>query len=312
VQLFASEDQTGFVDAESRRPAAGQDDPEGSSGLRHFLIVWGHQGLLRFPSRTAVGEEPGETLLAPGGGKGPRALIRYRPGFDSLNSAPYDFAEARLNCLLEETSRMHPTSNSRPVRFLVLFSIIAFGFGLTSGSLLAQDESAAGTAVVEMTTNYGKIKIELNREKAPETVENFLKYARDGFYENTVFHRVIKDFMIQGGGFDVDLNKKPTRLPVNNEADNGLSNQRGTIAMARTQDPHSATAQFFISTVDNSQMLDHTKKTPTGWGYAVFGKVISGMEVVDAIAAVATAPKGPHGDVPVETVLIEKVEILEE
>lgn len=168
----------------------------------------------------------------------------------------------------------------------------------------------AENPVVKLVTNYGEIVIELDAEKAPVTTENFVKYVEDGFYDGTIFHRVIKDFMIQGGGFDPSLNKKDTRRPIQNEADNGLKNERGTIAMARTGEPHSATAQFFINTVDNSMSLNHVRKDPQGWGYCVFGKVTSGMEVVDAIAALQTEPKGGHQNVPVETALIEKAELV--
>jgi cyclophilin family peptidyl-prolyl cis-trans isomerase len=165
---------------------------------------------------------------------------------------------------------------------------------------------AAGNPKVRLETSKGAIVLELDRAKAPKTVQSFLSYVADGFYDGTVFHRVIPRFMIQGGGFSADLRQKETRPPVPNEADNGLKNLRGTIAMARTQDPHSATAQFFINHVDNA-FLDHTAKTPQGWGYTVFGKVISGMDVVDAIAKVQTGGKGPFPkDVPLETVTITK------
>jgi peptidyl-prolyl cis-trans isomerase B (cyclophilin B) len=161
--------------------------------------------------------------------------------------------------------------------------------------------------MVTLHTSMGDITLELDAEKAPKTVANFLQYARDGFYDGTIFHRVIDNFMIQGGGMSAAMKEKPTNAPVKNEADNGLKNQRGTIAMARTQVPDSATAQFFINTVDND-FLDHKTKTPQGWGYAVFGKVTEGMEVVDAITKVKTASRGGHQDVPVDTVMIIKVE----
>jgi cyclophilin family peptidyl-prolyl cis-trans isomerase len=149
--------------------------------------------------------------------------------------------------------------------------------------------------------------LELYADKAPETVANFLQYVDSGFYENTIFHRVIDGFMIQGGGFSIDYQKKPVRAPIRNEANNGLSNLRGTIAMARTSQPHSATSQFFINTVDNIR-LDYRSETPQGWGYCVFGKVIDGMEVVDEIAKTPTGPAGPfHSDVPQFPVVIEKV-----
>lgn len=156
---------------------------------------------------------------------------------------------------------------------------------------------------VRFETSAGDIIIELNAEKAPITTENILGYVNDGFYAGTVFHRVIKDFMIQGGGMDADLNPKKTKAPIKNEADNGLRNDRGTVAMARTQVVDSATAQFFINTVDNN-FLNHQAPTPQAYGYAVFGKVVEGMEVVDAIRAVQTGNQGMHQDVPVEAVTI--------
>ena len=155
-----------------------------------------------------------------------------------------------------------------------------------------------------MVTSKGEIVIALNAEKAPKTVENFLAYVDAGFYDGTIFHRVIKDFMIQGGGMNADMDKKATRKPVENEAKNGLKNHRGTIAMARTNDPHSATAQFFINHKDNDN-LDYPSFD--GWGYAVFGEVTSGMDVVDAIAEVPTGFRGGRRDVPKQTVVIESV-----
>ncbi len=164
---------------------------------------------------------------------------------------------------------------------------------------------------VLLETTKGRIVVELYPEKAPKTVENFLTYVKEGFYDGTVFHRVIPNFMIQGGGMTVDLQQKTTHAPIPNEADNGLENDRGTIAMARTSDPDSTTAQFFINLVDND-FLNFRNKTPQGWGYAVFGKVTEGMDVVDAIAKVQTGRKGPYSDVPVEPVVIEHAKILEE
>jgi peptidyl-prolyl cis-trans isomerase B (cyclophilin B) len=163
--------------------------------------------------------------------------------------------------------------------------------------------SDASNPLVLLETSSGDILIELFPDKAPKTVENFLAYVDGGFYENTIFHRVIKDFMIQGGGYGPRMDEKPTRDPVENEADNGLKNDRGTIAMARTADPHSASAQFFINLKDND-FLNHTGKDAHGWGYCVFGAVSEGMEVVDAIARVKTAARGEHDDVPAEMVLI--------
>lgn len=161
----------------------------------------------------------------------------------------------------------------------------------------------ATTVVIE--TDLGAIEIELFDEKAPKSVENFLKYVDDKHYEGTVFHRVIPGFMAQGGGYDGEMEKKPVREPVENEADNGIKNERGTVAMARTSEPHSATAQFFVNVKDNV-FLDHTGKNSTGWGYAVFGKVTEGMDVVDKIVAVKTGPKGPFAkDAPVDNIVIK-------
>ena len=157
---------------------------------------------------------------------------------------------------------------------------------------------------VVLETSKGKIVLELYPEKAPETVENFLNYVDAKFYNGIIFHRVIPKFMIQGGGFTADMQRKVTRPPIKNEADKGLNNDRGTISMARTGDPHSATTQFFINTVNND-FLNHKSKTQQGWGYVAFGKVIEGMETVDAIAAVKTTARGPYRNVPVDPVLIK-------
>jgi peptidyl-prolyl cis-trans isomerase B (cyclophilin B) len=164
---------------------------------------------------------------------------------------------------------------------------------------------------VKLTTNFGDIVIELDAEKAPITVANFLEYVKAGHYENVVFHRVIKGFMIQGGGFQPGMQeKKDKRASIQNEADNGLKNEKYTLAMARTMDPHSASAQFFINATNNS-FLNHTAKTAQGWGYAVFGKVVAGTEVVDKIEGVSTTSKSGHQDVPADDVIIEKAEIIE-
>lgn len=179
--------------------------------------------------------------------------------------------------------------------------------GLAAGLLVSAAVWAAPT--VEMTTSLGKITLELNAEKAPKSVANFMQYAKDGFYNGTIFHRVIPGFMIQGGGFDAKMSQKSTRAPIENEAKNGLKNQRGTIAMARTSNPHSATAQFFINHVDNNN-LDHPSFD--GWGYAVFGKVTAGMDVVDKIAQVPTGNSGMHQNVPQTPVVIESVKIISE
>jgi peptidyl-prolyl cis-trans isomerase B (cyclophilin B) len=164
--------------------------------------------------------------------------------------------------------------------------------------------------VVLMQTSKGDITIELDAEKAPLTVSNFLDYVKDGFYDGTIFHRVIENFMIQGGGMNAAMEQKKTKAPVKNEADNGLKNRRGTLAMARTQVVDSATAQFFINVVDND-FLDHQAKTPTGYGYAVFGRVTDGMDTVDAIRKVPTGSSGMHQDVPREPVTITKVTVVE-
>ena len=163
---------------------------------------------------------------------------------------------------------------------------------------------------VVLHTNQGDITLELYPNKAPKTVENFLQYVRDGFYDGTIFHRVISNFMIQGGGYTQDYKRKRTRAPIPNEADNGLSNLRGTIAMARTADPHSATAQFFINVVDN-KFLDYRAPTTRGWGYCVFGRVVDGMDVVDKIRRIPTGPAGPFAkDAPRIPVVIEHAEIV--
>lgn len=162
--------------------------------------------------------------------------------------------------------------------------------------------------MVVLHTNHGDITLELDAEKAPKSVENFLQYANDGFYDGTIFHRVIKNFMIQGGGFAEDMSQKDCNAPVENEADNGLSNDNYTVAMARTMDPHSATAQFFINVQDND-FLNHTGKNSQGWGYAVFGKVTDGQDVVEAIKAVSTGSSGMHQDVPQEAVIITSVTV---
>ena len=159
---------------------------------------------------------------------------------------------------------------------------------------------------ITIETTHGNIVIELNDDKAPETVKNFLSYVDSGHFDGTIFHRVIPNFMIQGGGFMPGMSEKSNEDAIKNEADNGLANDRGTIAMARTNDPHSATSQFFINHNDNG-FLNHTAPTGTGWGYCVFGKVTDGMDVVDAIAAVSTGNNGGHGDVPVEDVVMNKV-----
>lgn len=164
--------------------------------------------------------------------------------------------------------------------------------------------------MITLQTNYGTIVIELDFKNSPKTSENFLKYAKSGFFDGTIFHRVINNFMIQGGGFDVDMNQKTPEAPIKNEAQNGQPNKRGTIAMARTSDPHSASCQFFINVADNN-FLNFTSETTNGWGYCVFGKVVEGMDVVDKIKEVPTTYRLGHQDVPVENVVIEKVIVAE-
>jgi peptidyl-prolyl cis-trans isomerase B (cyclophilin B) len=162
-----------------------------------------------------------------------------------------------------------------------------------------------------LQTSYGAIIVELDPSKAPKTVNNFVAYVRDGFYDGTLFHRVMDGFMIQGGGFQAGMTQKPTRPPIENEAKNGLRNERGALAMARTSDPHSATSQFFINVVDND-FLNYTAETPSGWGYCVFGRVVDGLTVVDRIKGVPTGSRAGHKNVPLTDVLLEKVEVLED
>lgn len=188
------------------------------------------------------------------------------------------------------------------------FALLAI-FLFASTSLYAADKVPTENPKIRLTTGLGVIELELNAGKAPQTVKNFLAYVERGYYNGTIFHRVIPGFMIQGGGFVPGLREKTTGVPVKNEADNGLKNTAGTIAMARTSDPQSATAQFFINTVDNPA-LDHRDKTDRGWGYAVFGKVTKGMDVVKKIETVTTRTVGPFQNVPVKDVVIEKIEAI--
>jgi peptidyl-prolyl cis-trans isomerase B (cyclophilin B) len=188
----------------------------------------------------------------------------------------------------------------------LLVAVLSCAVAMTVGS----EANAAGkNPQVKLTTTMGDIVLELYPDKAPATVANFLQYVKDGFYNGTVFHRVISTFMIQGGGMDADLKQKATRGPIKNEADNGLKNEPYTVAMARTQDPNSATGQFFINVGDN-KFLNHKDKTIPGWGYAVFGRVIQGQDVVDKIKAVPTGRQGMHDDVPTTTVTITKATIV--
>ncbi|MCL2076200.1 MAG: peptidylprolyl isomerase [Betaproteobacteria bacterium] len=184
-------------------------------------------------------------------------------------------------------------------------------FCLGMFAMLAVGSRAFANPVVELQTSQGQIVLELDSARAPESVANFLEYVRSGFYKGTIFHRVMPNFMIQGGGFTPDMAQKAPRHSIRNEAANGLKNQRGSIAMARTQDPQSATAQFFINVVDND-FLNFKAQTPSGWGYAVFGKVTKGMEVVDKIVAVPTHNRGMHQNVPVDPVVIQSATIVSE
>jgi cyclophilin family peptidyl-prolyl cis-trans isomerase len=181
---------------------------------------------------------------------------------------------------------------------------------LTSTLSFATENNMSDTQTkVKLTTSLGEIIIQLNTVKAPVSSANFLTYVNEGFYNGTIFHRIIPDFMAQGGGFDTSFNQKAVHAPIKNEANNGLTNSRGTLAMARTNDPNSATAQFFINYKDNS-FLNHTSQTSSGWGYAVFGEVIEGMDVVDAMAKQATGNRGGHQDVPKTDIVIEKAEVV--
>ena len=194
--------------------------------------------------------------------------------------------------------------NSRAAAFLSAVSLVLATIGVATAN-------SGDKVMVEMHTSKGLITLELDAEKAPVTVANFIEYVNSGHFDGTIFHRVIPGFVIQGGGLESGMKEKPTQAPIENEADNGLKNVTGSICMARTNDPHSATSQFFINLKDN-QFLDHTEKSPQGWGYAVFGQVTGGMDVVEAIAAVQTGNAGFHQDVPVEDIVVEKVTIIDQ
>lgn len=189
--------------------------------------------------------------------------------------------------------------------FVFIISIFTF----VQGAYCA-DTNNVKNPVVKLETNMGDIYVQLDAKKAPRTTDNFLQYVKSGHYDGMIFHRVIKNFMIQGGGMNAEMKEKKTAAPIHNEANNGLKNRKYTIAMARTGEPHSATSQFFINTKDNS-FLDFKSETPEGWGYAVFGNVIKGQQVVDAIENVATSRKGYHDDVPIEPVIIKKAVLVD-
>jgi len=192
-------------------------------------------------------------------------------------------------------------------RFL---SLLVSGVMLTLTLCLSGGQSLAADPAVRLETSMGDIVVRLDARKAPETTANFIRYVKAGHYDGLIFHRVIKGFMIQGGGMDASMQEKATEAPIRNEANNGLQNRKYTIAMARTSDPHSASAQFFINTADNA-FLNYKSQTPQGWGYAVFGKVIKGQDVVDKIEAVRTGRRGYHEDVPREAVIIKKATVIE-
>ena len=209
-------------------------------------------------------------------------------GFASLFAPLFILGCASTNSAIASQTQPNSTSNVNP-----------------------QETTMSNMPLVELETSMGNITIELNEEKAPKTVENFLNYVNSGHYEGTIFHRIIDGFMIQGGGMDEQMNEKPTNKPVENEADNGLKNDKGTIAMARTQDPHSATSQFFINIKDND-FLNHTGKNAQGWGYTVFGKVTSGMDVIEKMRGVPTGRFGMHADVPKTPITINSAKIVSE
>jgi len=200
----------------------------------------------------------------------------------------------------------------RKLLALCACTVFTLGAAASAGAASSNSETKGTHSMnprVKLSTNYGDMVIELNAEKAPKSTQNFLDYAKSGFYDGTIFHRVIGNFMIQGGGFEPGMKQKETNAPIENEANNGLKNDKYTLAMARTNDPHSATAQFFINVTDND-FLNFSSPNPRGWGYAVFGKVVEGTETVDKIKAVRTGNSGFHQDVPVEDVVITKAEVL--
>ena len=204
------------------------------------------------------------------------------------------------------------TKNLKILNNLLAFTALTFLFAYSVSANQQSDSTNTENinTMVTLSTSLGDITIELNAEKAPHSVKNFLEYVNAGFYDGTIFHRVIPGFMVQGGGFTDDMNQKDTNAPVPNEADNGLTNDKYTIAMARTPDPHSATSQFFINSSDNA-FLNFKSATPDGYGYTVFGKVVKGEDIVDAIEQVRTGQVGPHGDVPLEPVVINSAKVAE-
>ena len=207
------------------------------------------------------------------------------------------------------------STHALAMRFFTFAALLCFAGLVFSPAHAASSTTTQGSVMstnpkVKLQTNKGDIIIELNAEAAPKTVENFIGYVQDGFYDGTIFHRVINNFMIQGGGFEAGMKQKATKSPVENEANNGLKNDEYTLAMARTSDPHSATAQFFIN-VTNNDFLNFTSPTPNGWGYAVFGKVVEGQDVVDSMKTAKTGNKGFHQDVPVDDLVIESATIVE-
>lgn len=214
---------------------------------------------------------------------------------------------------LKELTMKLPRPRALSALGLALF--LAFGLGLapffpTAARAVSPNPAQSADPAVKLETSLGDIVVRLDARKAPISTANFIQYVKSGHYDGTVFHRVIKNFMIQGGGMTAELKEKPARAPIRNEADNGLKNQKYTIAMARTADPHSAGSQFFINTKDNA-FLDFKSQTPQGWGYAVFGKVIKGQDVVDKIADVPTGKKGFYEDVPNAPVIIKKATVIE-
>jgi peptidyl-prolyl cis-trans isomerase B (cyclophilin B) len=206
------------------------------------------------------------------------------------------------------------TINRKQFLTKALFASSLLALSLTASAQVSSSSATKGTSKMQKVEfhiqNHGVITMELDAEKAPKTVANFVQYVKDGHYDGTIFHRIIDNFMIQGGGFDANMNQKPTRATIDNEANNGLKNDKYTVAMARTSAPHSASAQFFINNGSGNSFLNFRSPTQDGWGYAVFGKVTGGTEIVDKLSKVATGSKNGHGDVPRENVLVTKAVVL--